>query len=46
MIILGDVVKIDYGMGVNVVNCEDVFCLIVVFVNVVEWDLGSVVEDV
>jgi nickel/cobalt tolerance cation efflux system protein len=46
MITLGDVAKVEYGMGANVVNREDVSRLIVVSANVAERDLGSVVEDV
>ncbi|QUS60893.1 efflux RND transporter permease subunit [Synechocystis sp. PCC 7338] len=46
MITLGDVAKIEYGMGANVVNREDVSRLIVVSANVAERDLGSVVGDV
>lgn len=45
-IALGDVVQVDYGMGVNVVNREDVSRLIVVSANVAERDLGSVVGDI
>ncbi|MBP0033833.1 MAG: efflux RND transporter permease subunit [Roseofilum sp. Belize BBD 4] len=45
-IALGDVAQIDYGMGVNVVNREDVSRLIVVSANVAERDLGSVVGDI
>ncbi|MGL6281392.1 MAG: efflux RND transporter permease subunit, partial [Microcoleaceae cyanobacterium] len=46
MITLGTVAKVDYGMGANVVNREDVSRLIVVSANVAERDLGSVVEDI
>lgn len=46
MITLGDVAQVDYGMGVNVVNREDVSRLIVVSANVAERDLGSVVGDI
>jgi nickel/cobalt tolerance cation efflux system protein len=43
---LGTVAKVDYGMGANVVNREDVSRLIVVSTNVAERDLGSVVDDI
>lgn len=43
---LGDVAIVDYGMGANVVNREDVSRLIVVSTNVAERDLGSVVGDI
>jgi nickel/cobalt tolerance cation efflux system protein len=43
---LGDVAAVDYGMGANVVNREDVSRLIVVSTNVAERDLGSVVGDI
>ncbi|NEQ70421.1 MAG: efflux RND transporter permease subunit [Symploca sp. SIO2D2] len=43
---LGTVAKVDYGMGANVVNREDVSRLIVVSANVAERDLGSVVGDI
>jgi len=43
---LGTVAKVDYGMGANVVNREDVSRLIVVSTNVAERDLGSVVGDI
>ncbi|MBD2426884.1 efflux RND transporter permease subunit [Phormidium sp. FACHB-1136] len=46
MISLGDVATVDYGMGANVVNREDVSRLIVVSANVAERDLGSVVGDI
>ncbi|MEA5417604.1 efflux RND transporter permease subunit [Spirulina sp. CCNP1310] len=46
MIALGDVATVDYGMGANVVNREDVSRLIVVSANVGERDLGSVVEEI
>lgn len=46
MITLGDVAKVEYGMGANVVNREDVSRLIVVSANVAERDLGSVVNDI
>jgi nickel/cobalt tolerance cation efflux system protein len=43
---LGTVTNVDYGMGANVVNRENVSRLIVVSANVAERDLGSVVEDI
>ncbi|PZV11567.1 MAG: CusA/CzcA family heavy metal efflux RND transporter [Leptolyngbya sp.] len=43
---LGTVAKVDYGMGANVVNREDVSRLIVVSANVANRDLGSVVGDI
>lgn len=43
---LGDVAIVDYRMGANVVNREDVSRLIVVSTNVAERDLGSVVGDI
>jgi cation efflux system protein involved in nickel and cobalt tolerance len=43
---LSTVAKVDYGMGANVVNREDVSRLIVVSTNVAERDLGSVVGDI
>ncbi|PZO49590.1 MAG: CusA/CzcA family heavy metal efflux RND transporter, partial [Phormidesmis priestleyi] len=43
---LGTVAKVDYGMGANVVNREDVSRLIVVSTNVAGRDLGSVVGDI
>ena len=46
MITLDTVADIDYGMGANVVNREDVSRLIVVSANVAERDLGSVVGDI
>ncbi|MDJ0662030.1 MAG: efflux RND transporter permease subunit [Crocosphaera sp.] len=46
MIPLSSVAKIEYGMGANVVNREDVSRLIVVSANVAERDLGSVVGDI
>ena len=45
-IALRDVAKVDYGMGANVVNRENVSRLIVVSANVAERDLGSVVGDI
>lgn len=46
IILLSTVAQIDYGMGANVVNREDVSRLIVVSANVSERDLGSVVSDI
>jgi nickel/cobalt tolerance cation efflux system protein len=43
---LSTVAKVDYGMGANVVNREDVSRLIVVSANVQGRDLGSVVGDI
>jgi cation efflux system protein involved in nickel and cobalt tolerance len=43
---LKTVATVDYGMGANVVNREDVSRLIVVSTNVAERDLGSVVGDI
>lgn len=43
---LGTVARVDYGMGANVVNREDVSRLIVVSANVADRDLGSVVGDI
>ncbi len=43
---LSNVAKVDYGMGANVVNRENVSRLIVVSANVAERDLGSVVGDI
>ncbi|MDJ0598745.1 MAG: efflux RND transporter permease subunit [Crocosphaera sp.] len=43
---LSSVAKVEYGMGANVVNREDVSRLIVVSTNVAERDLGSVVADI
>lgn len=43
---LSAVAAVDYGMGPNVVNREDVSRLIVVSANVAERDLGSVVGDI
>ena len=45
-IALGDVAKVEYGMGANVVNRENVSRLIVVSANVANRDLGSVVGDI
>ena len=46
VISLSTVAKVEYGMGPNVVNREDVSRLIVVSANVAERDLGSVVGDI
>lgn len=46
IISLGDVATVEYGMGANVVNREDVSRLIVVSANVAERDLGSIVEEI
>ena len=43
---LETVATVDYGLGTNVVNREDVSRLIVVSANVAERDLGSVVGDI
>ena len=43
---LSSVAKVEYGMGANVVNREDVSRLIVVSANVQGRDLGSVVGDI
>lgn len=43
---LGQVAKVEYGMGANRVNREGVSRLIVVSANVAERDLGSVVADI
>ncbi|MEA5511383.1 efflux RND transporter permease subunit [Crocosphaera sp. UHCC 0190] len=43
---LSTVAKVEYGMGANVVNREDVSRLIVVSANVGGRDLGSVVGDI
>lgn len=43
---LGQVAKVDYGMGANIVNREDVSRLIVVSTNITGRDLGSVVNDI
>ncbi|MFZ1025582.1 MAG: efflux RND transporter permease subunit [Limnoraphis robusta] len=43
---LSTVAEVEYGMGANVVNREDVSRLIVVSANVAERDLGSVVGDI
>ncbi len=45
-IALGEVAKVNYGLGANLVNREDVSRLIVVSANVAERDLGSVVGDI
>lgn len=46
LIPLGDVATVEYGMGANVINREDVSRLIVVSTNVAERDLGSVVAEI
>jgi len=46
LISLGNVANVEYGMGANIVNREDVSRLIVVSANVAERDLGSVVGDI
>ena len=46
MITLGQVARVEYGMGANVVNREGVSRLIVVSANVAGRDLGSVVGDI
>lgn len=46
MIPLQTVAKVEYGMGANVVNRENVSRLIVVSTNVAGRDLGSVVGDI
>jgi nickel/cobalt tolerance cation efflux system protein len=46
IITLGNVAKVEYGMGANVINREDVSRLIVVSTNVAGRDLGSVVADI
>lgn len=46
IISLSDVAKVEYGMGANIVNREDVSRLIVVSANVADRDLGSVVSDI
>lgn len=46
IISLGTVAAVEYGMGANVVNREDVSRLIVVSTNVAGRDLGSVVGDI
>lgn len=43
---LGTVATVDYGLGANVVNRENVSRLIVVSANVADRDLGSVVGDI
>ncbi len=43
---LGEVATVDYGMGANLINREDVSRLIVVSANVADRDLGSVVNDI
>lgn len=46
LVFLGDVANVEYGMGANIVNRENVSRLIVVSANVAERDLGSVVGDI
>ncbi|NER36717.1 MAG: efflux RND transporter permease subunit [Oscillatoria sp. SIO1A7] len=46
VIVLGDVARVEYGMGANIVNREDVSRLIVVSANVADRALGSVVGDI
>jgi cation efflux system protein involved in nickel and cobalt tolerance len=46
IISLGTVAKVEYGLGANVVNRENVSRLIVVSTNVAGRDLGSVVGDI
>lgn len=46
MLPLGSLARIDYGLGANVVNSEDVSRLIVVSSNVNGRPLGSVVGDI
>jgi nickel/cobalt tolerance cation efflux system protein len=46
MVPLGNLARIDYGLGANVVNREDVSRLIVVSTNVTGRPLGSVVGDI
>ena len=46
MLPLGSLARIDYGLGANVVNREDVSRLIVVSTNVSGRALGSVVADI
>ncbi|MCW6036194.1 efflux RND transporter permease subunit [Spirulina subsalsa FACHB-351] len=46
MIPLSAVARVEYGMGANVVNRENVSRLIVVSANVAQRDLGSVVGDI
>jgi nickel/cobalt tolerance cation efflux system protein len=43
---LGEVAQVEYGMGANVINREDVSRLIVVSTNVAGRDLNSVVSDI
>ncbi|NET90781.1 MAG: efflux RND transporter permease subunit, partial [Kamptonema sp. SIO1D9] len=46
IITLGQVATVEYGMGANVINREDVSRLIVVSANVAGRDLGSVVREI
>lgn len=46
IITLGQVATVEYGMGANVINREDVSRLIVVSANVAGRDLGSVVGEI
>ncbi|MFK8185446.1 MAG: efflux RND transporter permease subunit, partial [Phormidesmis sp.] len=46
LITLGDVAQVDYGMGPNLINREDVSRLIVVSTNVADRPLGTVVADI
>jgi len=46
IISLGEVTQVEYGMGANVINREDVSRLIVVSTNVAGRDLNSVVSDI
>ena len=43
---LGSVAEVDYGMGPNLINREDVSRLIVVSANVADRPLGTVVADI
>ena len=43
---LGSVADVDYGMGPNLINREDVSRLIVVSANVADRPLGTVVADI
>ncbi|WP_415399771.1 efflux RND transporter permease subunit [Synechococcus sp. W4D4] len=46
LIYLGEVASVDYDLGANIVNREDVSRLIVVSANVSDRPLGSVVHDI